>query len=314
MARKAPDKPAIQDLHAKYKLSSQQTGVIKQLRREIISTFSGGKQGFVAIIGPCAMTSDNKVITKEGAILAKLTAENKNLTALHRIPPWKPRTNPDDWHGLETDSSTVEQAYQILHKQSAKHANTAVEIGMPEHIDRYGELISFGWVGARNVDNFSLINKIIDTQPGLPIGVKNGLDGDISSSLKIIDMINNKRGVNGSTAILIYRGGENAKNPKDWEKQYLRAFKETNGRIIVDCAHGGEMAHHPDDSFQKSVAGQIACAGHLREIIQFCGKKPLGIMMEASDAASPTDPVIPFSDALELVRNINTSKSGIIGV
>jgi hypothetical protein len=65
------------------------------------------------------------------------------------------------------------------------------------------------------------------------------------------------------------------------------------------------MAHHPEGIYAKSVAGQIACIEHVIAIADK-GELPAGIMMEASDADSPTDPLIPFSIAIEGLRQLSS--------
>ncbi len=103
---------------------------------------------------------------------------------------------------------------------------------------------------------------------------------------------------NGASISLIFRGGKLFDTPDKWEEAYVDALDATNGRLIVDTAHGGEMAHDTEGKFNKSVLGQIACLDHVIELAK-AGIVPTGILCEASDAPSQVDPVIPFETAVQ---------------
>ena len=141
--------------------------------------------------------------------------------------------------------------------------------------------------------------------------LKNDLDGTIDDALREIDDINSARRhiENSGKAILIYRGGDNAQNPDTWTQNYLNALEQTNGKLIVDTAHGAEMAFHPDGLFKKSVAGQQASLSRVLELAEK-GAIPLGIMMEASDTIETSDnrrvdPNMPFNIAIEGLRRLS---------
>lgn len=220
------------------------------------------------------------------------------LVTLHRIPPWKPRTKVTDWHGLESEPATVEAAYRTVAERAAATANVAIEIGHEEHLDRYGDRITLGWIGSRNAGQLALVDKIALHDVSLPVGVKNAMDGTIDSALGHVRRIEELREGKGAPAVLMYRGGTNAQNPRDWEHQYRSALERTEGRMIVDTAHGGEMAFDPEGNYKKSVAGQLACMKAVTRIAEDHGEVPVGVIMEASSAESPTDPVAPFGRML----------------
>lgn len=294
MAQYAPETPTLEYLEETYPLSVDAMAGVASSRERISNILSARMPGLVAIIGPCAMTGATEIMDEEGLLLGDLNDYVTNVFAAHRIPPWKPRTKPTDWHGEET--TDPEGAYATIARRADSSANVAIEIGHAAHLDRYGSRLAFGWSGGRNIGRNGLIEAMALHDPTLPLGIKNGLDGDIQPALQHIARINELRGPEGAPAVLIYRGGENAKTIKSWRGEYLRALDLTGGRMIVDTAHGSEIAHDPHN--KKSELGQIACLGHLLELASQQNEIAAGIMIEASDAESPTDPVIPFQNAL----------------
>lgn len=308
MAERAPLTPTTRELSETYpQKSGDYERIIEQ--RRLISTMIGEySTGILAVIGPCAMTDTEEMIAVEATRLADVARGNPNLQTLYRSPFWKPRTKKEDWHGLETTDPEI--AYRIMVERSQATANMAVEIGTdPRHLSRYADLTTLAWKGGRNDLQPELTTALALHDPTLPVAVKNGLDGDILKALADVNTIETIRRGIGGRAILLFRGGLNATNPEDWEKQYLHAHDLTDGRMLVDWAHGGEQAHDPNGQFQKSVAGQIACMEHVIDIAERTGKIPAGIFAEASDVKSPTDPVMPFDIAIEGAQTLARIKT-----
>ncbi len=302
MPKFAPDIPTTQELQAMYPQTPEQRARIDEMRLRVSHMLGGHSTGLMASIGPCAMTKAELIMKSESERLARLTDDpDSGIVALYREPDWKPRTRPEDWHGLMT--TDPQAAYRILTEHAANGANVAVEISAdPRHLKRDSHLLTLAWKGGRNDQEEELTQALASHNPNLPIAIKNGLSGDIEHALIDVEEIERIRAGMGARAILLFRGGNNAQTPDKWEREYLHAHELTNGRLLVDWAHGGEQAHDPKGEFQKSVLGQIACMNHTIEIAQRTGKTPAGIFTEASDAESPTDPVMPFDIAIEGVR------------
>lgn len=305
MPRQAPELPTTDALHQQYPLSEQAAAQIQSNRAHISAVITGDRPGFIGIIGPCAMTPHSEIIAKEGAQLYLTAQQHNGLYIAHRIPPWKPRTKAADWHGMETEPETVEQAFQITSTQANQCCNVAAEIGNQGHIARYAGYLVFGWNGSRNAGEHNLVDTLAAAEPTLPIGIKNAMDGTIDVALQHIARVADVRGGTGAPAVLIYRGGIKAQTPKSWEHYYRDALERTEGRIIVDVAHGGEMTFHPESTYEKSPVGQIACMERVIELAVKCGELPVGMMVEASAAPTPTDPVIDPEIALAGVLRLH---------
>ena len=296
MAERAPTYPTTNELEALHPRRQNHRELLLE-RRAKVSEAMGGT-GLLAVIGPCAMTEAEAIIKTEAARLAAITGGNDDIEALYRMPFWKPRTRKEDWHGLET--TDPELAYRLMVEGANTTANIAAEIGTdPRHLSRYGDSTTLAWKGGRNDDQHELTYALATHDTTLPIAVKNGLDGDILKALEDVERIEELRHGIGARATLLFRGGFNAKSPAAWEDAYLAAHELTDGRLLVDWAHGGEQAHDPEGKFGKSVEGQIACMEHTITIAEQTGKTPAGIFAEASSAKSPTDPVMPFETAID---------------
>jgi len=294
----------------KYQVSnpSQDTELAILNKRLQISTAIQEGIGTIAIIGPCALDNNEDILLGESRQLHRLQEET-GLITISRRAFWKPRSNEESWKGLET--TDPHDSYRLIMGNAQQYANNSAEIGHFEHIEKYGPLLNFGWFGARNKKP-GFKQKVADWDHSLSLGIKNDLDGTINDALTEINDINSARQhiENSGKAILIYRGGDNAQSPDDWTKNYLTALEQTNGKLIVDTAHGAEMAFHPNGLFKKSVAGQQASLNRVLELAEN-GAIPLGIMMEASDSIETSDsrkvdPNMPFHIAIEGLKRLAT--------
>lgn len=145
------------------------------------------------------------------------------------------------------------------------------------------------------------MTKLVTHDPLLPVGIKNDLSGSTDVAVNEARRLSSLREDSDTPVVILFRGGENAKTPEDWEEQYKLAFERTEGRLIVDTAHGVEMAHAPGADFTKSVIGQVACLEHVIKLAED-GFAPAGIMIEASDAISPTNPNMPHSSGISGIQ------------
>lgn len=297
----APEVPTTRDLHQAYPLTAEAELNVGQMRGQVSAAIQNYLAQTLGIIGYCARpgVAQAEVIMHESRMISEVNDAENGLVVLHRGPMWKPRTNPDDWHGEET--TDPEGAYMTMRDQAEAHANLAVEIGKPYQLSRYGHLLSFIWTGGRSIDDGELMKAVALEDPTLPLGIKNGLDGNIDRAMEQIAYVEELRGSEAAPVVLIYRGGSKAKTPEEWKEAVLEVHEATGGRYLLDTAHGSEMAHHPDGNFQKSEEGQIEALASANRLVGE-GNANIGAMMEASELESPTDPHMPLSIAINGIR------------
>jgi hypothetical protein len=281
------------------------TSSVELTRQALAMAVEDHEAHFISVDGPCPLT-DNPEHTFEEARLKVANGEGlPGYIALDRECFFKPRTNPADWHGL--NSSDPDSAQRIVGELADRHANVIAEVGAVDQFDRYGEALTALWIGGRAVHNTELIEALAVAEPGIVIGVKNGLDGEIDLALEQVARVERLRGDEGAPAVLIYRGGENARTPLASQDMYKRAHEATGGRLFYDAAHGVEMAYHPAGEFKKSVAGQMLASQALIHLTEQ-GYAPLGKFAEASEIDAIMDPHMPLEQALADSRRIHELK------
>jgi 3-deoxy-D-arabino-heptulosonate 7-phosphate (DAHP) synthase len=306
--RVAPDSPSTSELAKLNALSARAHKAIADKRYAICEAFDRPEVSLIAMPGYCSRPARDQIglILREGQEIAQIEYRTEGLVTLHRGPTWKPRTNPEDWHGQETTDPLG--AHQSVTQEAELLANVAMEIGYKEQLPRYASRLALIWSGGRSVGNTELIEQMAVFDRSLPLGIKNGLNGDIMQALQQVERAASLRSHGDAPVFLIYRGGENARRPDDWEDSYLEALDLTAGRLMVDTAHGSEMAHDPLGRWAKSVDGQILAIDHVLNLAE-AGYHPLGITMEASSELGPTDPNMPLRIGLRAIASLMRIKA-----
>lgn len=305
----APERPTTQELYEDNLVDRQMLLSIAASRIAINSSIVHPDNKFL-LVGPCALTDDAEILADENDGWMEFAAKNGLVVAVRRHP-WKPRSvkswaeKMKKWHGLETGfvdgigepEYAAQTAFKIMHQEAKGNSNVSMEIAFDKQIFRYGPLLSFAQIGARTrdeyYDNYVAYLRFLDflakREPTLPIGIKNDLDGSIDRAMEEVDRVNDIRSKLGmsavSRAVLIYRGGSNAKTPNAWIAGAEDAISRTRGAVILDVAHGGEQAFDPHGKYEKSEPGQLNCLGAAMKLGKCVGKA-----IETSGIKSPMDP------------------------
>jgi len=297
-----PTGPSVEQLHAQHGLTPDEQQQVLMARSALAAAIRDPHTDLVDIVGPCSMSAESA------------TAGDNTGVTLFRIPPWKPRSRAGDWNGLET--TQPEETFRIMAGEARSNANVATELGHPEHLDRYRGIPTLGWLGSRAISASpdeelsigvtvgDLLDAAVSHDLSLPLGVKNGIDGSIDGALAYVERVNRERSPQDAPAVLIFRGGANLTTPELWRAAVREAHARTGGRFIVDVAHGSEMAFDPNHAFTKSEAGQRAALEALIALADQEGISPVGVMVEASNVRSLTDPVLPMRVALDGVERL----------
>jgi 3-deoxy-7-phosphoheptulonate synthase len=129
--------------------------------------FGGGHFGVIA--GPCSVESEKQIV--ETAIKVK-----KAGARMLRGGAFKPRTSPYAFQGLEAEG------LKLLAKARKESGLPFVtEVVNPEDVELVGEYADVLQIGARNVQNFSLLRKA--GKLGKPILLKRGMSTTIQEFL-----------------------------------------------------------------------------------------------------------------------------------
>jgi hypothetical protein len=280
-------------------LNEAQNKEIEESRIQLTNMFVSPGNGHVIIAGPCSITNQEDIIRNDGRKLNVFANSLQSSMLLRRLNPWKPRSSIDDWHGEET--TDIESVRNSLAEVVGCGNAVTFELGKKEHFVRYGQMLTMAWGGSRNSNDYDFLCQLVSFDPSLPVGIKNDLSGDIVKLLETIKSLQIHRSQADAPILPIFRGGTLLPDPKKWGEAFKRISSVTGGRFIVDAAHGSEMAHDPNQLFQKTIAGQLRALSHIQEL-NMAGNPSIGIMVEASDIISRTDPNIPLDFALHKLR------------
>jgi 3-deoxy-7-phosphoheptulonate synthase len=147
----------------------------------------GGHLGMIA--GPCAVENEERM----DAIAAAIKQSGANLL---RGGAYKPRSSPYAFQGLG------EEGLQILRRVGDRHGLPVVtEITDPRKLDKVLEYTDMLQVGARNMQNFVLLNEVGSTTT--PVLLKRGMSATINDLLMSAEYILSKGNPN---VVLCERG------------------------------------------------------------------------------------------------------------
>ena len=137
-----------------------------------------GGNGIVVMAGPCAVESEEQIFSTARAVKAA------GATVL-RGGAFKPRTSPYQFRGLG------EGGLAML-AQAGKETQMAVitEVMAPEHVDLVAKYADILQIGARNMQNFILLDEVGKTKK--PVLLKRGLSSSIQEWLLAAEYILNQ--------------------------------------------------------------------------------------------------------------------------
>lgn len=138
-------------------------------------TAVGGKSGLLLIAGPCAIENREQ-------IFATAKFLKKCGIPVLRAGAYKPRTSPHSFQGLR------EEGVRILNEVRKETGILVVtEVMSPEHVAMVAENVDILQIGARNMQNFDLLNEVGRTKK--PVILKRGLSGTVEEWLASAEYI-----------------------------------------------------------------------------------------------------------------------------
>ncbi|MBI2066771.1 MAG: 3-deoxy-7-phosphoheptulonate synthase [Deltaproteobacteria bacterium] len=206
-----------------YKLASRETrkepSVIK-----VTDTISVGGKQICVMAGPCSVESETQLMETARAV-------KKAGAQLLRGGAFKPRTSPYEFQGLE------EEGLKILAKARKETGLPIItEVMGPEDVelvDRYADVLQ---VGARNVQNFSLLKELGKLKK--PVFLKRGMSTTIREWLLSAEYIL----TGGNSRVILCERGIRTFETSTRNTLDLNAIPVVKGQthlpIVVDPSHG----------------------------------------------------------------------------
>jgi 3-deoxy-7-phosphoheptulonate synthase len=332
--------PSPAELAAEHPVPARLTDEIREHRSAIVDVLNGRDGRVLAVVGPCSVHDPVAVLDYAVRLAASTEPLKDHLLVVLRAYLEKPRTAVG-WKGLLHDpwldgSEDIAGGLRIGRRFLLMAAETGLplagEFVEPMLAPYLSDLLSYGAIGARTVA--SQPHRELASRLPMPIGIKNGLDGDLSVAAAAIHCAGtaqrhpavNEHGAlvvrsspGNPAAHLILRGtaaGTNYDSASvDAAIGGLRATKSLD-RVVVDASHGNSRKdHRRQGGVVADIAGRIACgergiAGIMMESFLEGGRQdhpaPYGVSITDAclDLSSTISVLESLADAVRLGRSI----------
>lgn len=286
--------PAI--LREELPISRRASKLVLEMRQQATRIIQGKDDRLLMIVGPCSIHDPKAALEYGGLLLEQARRFEEELCLIMRVYFEKPRTTVG-WKGLINDprldgSFEINTGLRTARSLLSRLADMGLPSGTelldtisPQFID---DLISWGAIGARTCE--SQIHRELASGLSVPVGFKNGTDGNIQIALDGIRAAQHphhflgvtKQGIAAIVATkgndachVILRGSNAGPNyfPADIQAtaQALEKARLTN-RLMIDCSHGNS---NKDFRCQPQVAASLA------EQLAAGEKAICGVMLES---------------------------------
>lgn len=269
-------------------LSSDAARMIIAMRKGISDIIHGRDDRLLVIVGPCSIHDCAAAIEYAGRLKVLQERYKDQLLIVMRVYFEKPRTSIG-WKGLINDPH-LDNSFDINHglKTARSLLVDIAEMGLPTAVEFLDTItpqflcdtISWGAIGARTTE--SQIHRELSSGLSMPIGFKNGTDGNVKNAIDAIMAANHPHHFlsvtkEGNTAIvatmgnpdghLILRGASTGTNYDD--KSIISAVKalsrvKLNSKVMVDFSHGNSQKNYTRQCLvSQSICQQVSTGSNL---------------------------------------------------
>ncbi|WP_181776420.1 3-deoxy-7-phosphoheptulonate synthase [Amycolatopsis pittospori] len=312
-----------------------------QDHRSAITDVLNGRDGRVlAVVGPCSVHDPAAVLEYAGRLAESTRPMKDHLLVVLRAYLEKPRTAVgwkglihDPWlDGSEDIAGGLRAGRGFLIAAAESGLPLAGEFVEPMLAPHLSDLLSYGAIGARTVSSQS--HRELASALPMPIGIKNGLDGDLTVATAAIHCARtaqrhpavNEHGAlvvrkspGNPSAHLILRGTAAGTNyDSENVDAAIEGLRATNSldRVVVDASHGNSRKdHRRQPGVVADIASRIACgergiAGVMLESFLEAGREdhpaPYGVSITDSclDLNSTVSVLESLADAVRVGRSV----------
>ncbi len=319
------------DVKEKLPLTKLAEQTILRFRQELEQILDFQDRRKFIVVGPCSI-HDPKAALEYAEKLRGLAERVKDkLLLIMRVYFEKPRTTVG-WKGLINDpdmddSFQVENglliARNLLLKITELGLPTATEALDPIIPQYISELITWSAIGARTTE--SQTHREMASGLSMPVGFKNGTDGNILVALNALQSAKNPHnflGINqkGQVSVfqtrgnayghVILRGGSQPNFDAGNVKLVEQKLKEANlpPRIVIDCSHGNTNKDYKlqgvvfENVIQQILAGNTSIVGMMLESNLYEGGQAItGKREELKYGVSVTDKCISWEETEKII-------------
>ncbi|MQA96040.1 MAG: 3-deoxy-7-phosphoheptulonate synthase [Streptosporangiales bacterium] len=286
-------------------LTDEPAEVVIDGRRRVVDVLHGRDDRLLVVVGPCSVHDPVAGLEYAGRLADLATSLSDRLQIVMRVYFEKPRTTIG-WKGLINDPG-LDGGYDVNRglRTARRLLLDILALGLPvgcEFLDpitpQYiADTVSWGSIGARTAE--SQVHRQLSSGLSMPIGVKNGTDGDVQAAVDAVIAAAAGHvfaGVNddGLATILattgnpdchvILRGGRGGPNyDAGTVADATTRLRAAGGipRVIVDASHGNSGKDHrrqptvADDIATRLAAGEPGITGVMLESFLLAGRQEL---------------------------------------
>jgi 3-deoxy-7-phosphoheptulonate synthase len=296
--------PTPSELKRAIPLSPKCTRTVTIARNDIREILEGRDERLLLIMGPCSI-HDIGQAQEYAKRMLKLQQEVKDRFLLVMRTYFEKSRTSRGWSGFLTDphldgsgniKDGITMARELLRDLAELGIPVATEFINPLTPGYLGDLVSYSAIGARS--SGSQMHRALASGLSMPVGFKNGTDGNISTAIEAAVSAgagHSLLGVDDSGEIrafrtrgnkdchLILRGGTRPNYDSGSIKRVLKAMRSARLRpnIVVDCSHGnsGKLANNQvkvfNSVFKQRLHGNKGLVGMMLESFLNGGKQRL---------------------------------------
>jgi 3-deoxy-7-phosphoheptulonate synthase len=300
-------------------------------RVQVAEIIQGLGNRFLAIVGPCSIHDPEQGLVYAKKLAGVSRKVEKEILVVMRVYFEKPRTTVG-WKGLVSDPNLdgsddiakgLKIARQFLLEVGKLGLPTATEFLDPIVPQYIADLVAWAAIGARTTE--SQTHREMSSGLSMPVGFKNGTDGDYQSALDAMLSARSSHSflglssdgkvsiirTNGQpTAHLVLRGGRKHANcdPATMSEALAKMEKMTLPRgLLVDCSHANSnkqataQPHIWKDILQFHLAKEPRVFGAMLESFLETGRQDIVPGQPLKPGLSVTDPCLGWAETEELL-------------
>jgi 3-deoxy-7-phosphoheptulonate synthase len=283
-------------LLAELQVTDEQVDLILGSREEIKRILTGSDDRLLVVVGPCSIHDVDAALDYAERLGEKSAELSDDLCTVMRVYFEKPRTTTG-WKGMINDpdldesgnvNAGLRKARSLVLEILARGVPVACEFLDPITPQYISDLVSWGAIGARTTE--SQIHRQLASGLSMPVGFKNGTDGNVSIAVDAVRAAAAPHafaGIDDAGAAatmhttgnedchVILRGGRRGPNYDAAAVASALASLRAAGlpeRVVIDASHdnsGKDHTRQPD--VVVDIADQVAGGKH--EIV--------GVMLES---------------------------------
>ena len=256
------------ELVDKYPRSTVAAKTVEEARKTAQAILDGEDDRLLLITGPCSVHDEKSALDYAEKLVSLKERLGDAIYLIMRVYFEKPRTTVG-WKGFINDPNLnetydiptgLERGRQLLLKINEMGMPAASEFLDPVVPHYYEDLVSWVAIGARTTE--SQTHRQMASAIGIPVGFKNGTDGNFQTAVDGILSASKEHsyvgtGPDGHVCVLrtdgnpgghlVLRGGK--VGPNYDSKSVSEAFQVLSGgglpeRLVIDCSHGNSNKDH----------------------------------------------------------------------